>query len=121
MTAREQALVRLTRRRKPRLTPFECRVIDRVHQHIIQYDCRGLPALMSAFSDQNDGWFYEREVASLVGKGLLGWEKIERAEQHPGDLLGCIRSAYLTKRAIDIFWPDRLAAARRAQKDSNNG
>jgi hypothetical protein len=104
-------------KRKPRLTPEQCRWLAEVHSNVVRYNRRG-PSLVEAFSDVHDGGLYESEVAPLVKQRLLRWMPFsevpwELRESDPGPgrrLIGHFRTVDLTDRAIRIFWPDRAAA-----------
>lgn len=94
------------KRRKPVLTPAECRYFDAVHQDIIRWG-RHPSTMDQAFCDTHDGNLYEEEVEPLIRKRLLIKIPMEFEDQRCGRLLGCRWSVFLTPYAIRIFWPDK--------------
>lgn len=104
-------------RRKPRLTPAQCRWFDEVHRDVVRHNRKGY-SLREAFSDCHDGALYEREVEPLVRQRLLSWMPFsevprEFRDNDPGQgrrLIGTFRTVDLTDRAIRIFWPDRAGS-----------
>lgn len=94
----------MEKKKKPRLTPAECRYFDEVHQHIVYWG-RHPSTMDQVFCDVHDGNLYEWEVEPLVRKKLLAKIPIERSDQQEGNLLGCRWSVSLTPYALRTFWP----------------
>lgn len=98
-----------------KLSLFSYNILIQIDEYIKECDLRG-PGLRDAAADTLDGAIFLNEAGELRRKGLMKFVP-DRKGPRPAQsaILGYDAggSLELTKRAIGIFWPDRISPPNR--------
>lgn len=109
------------KQQKPRIRLRSLPILCALDRDIRRWNRRGWLSLQAAPSDLFDGWLNRRELDDLIRRRLL-WvvPTGEREDGRGRDLCGTTWTVILTPRAIQAFWPNRIALPKPRSNHAKN-